>query len=129
MRSVLFIFIVLGVATGVGILEAQDRPTLPPRAALPPDLTGARPSPVPGGFGYPTLDVDREGILDLLRARRFRALDRLFTSLEDLTARKHTPTDQRDTEHGRHAGTEEVCRPRREPRLVASLAAPRRARW
>ena len=112
MRSVLFIFIVLGVATGVGILEAQDRPTLPPRAALPPDLTGARPSPVPGGFGYPTLDVDREGILDLLRARRFRALDRLFTSLEDLTARDIRMEDQLVASYSAFFGSDESIAPR-----------------
>ena len=86
MRVVVFLAVLAG-ATLVEPLHSQQEPTLPPRAALPADLTGLRPAPVPAGFTYPPLIVDRDRILELLRRGRFRDLDRLFQALEDQTTR------------------------------------------
>lgn len=112
MRSILLVLAVFGCVTGVGFLEAQDGPSLPPPAAFPTDLTGARPSPIPGGYGYPTLDVDRERILELLRTGRFPALDRLLSSLEDRTVRDIRPEDQLAVSYSAFFGSDKSLGPR-----------------
>jgi len=84
---VIFLLAFLAVSTFAEPATAQEGLGLPPPATMPPDLTGDRPAPVPGGFGYPILEGDRERILDLLRQSQFDELDRFFESLEKAVVR------------------------------------------